>query len=319
MGRYRAAGLFGLLAVVWGAAFMAIKAGVGTPSAPGGFAQTPVLFAALRYDFAGVAVLAYAAWVVDDPIPRGRTQWAAVGVGSVLLFAAYHAFLFVGETDPAVTSAAAAVIVALNPVLTTGFSRLLLPEQRLTRLGVAGLGLGLAGAVVLANPDPTDLLGGGVVAKGLVVVAVVSFAFGSVVTERLDAEMPIEAMEAWSMLGGAAVMHIVAFGLGERFGAIRWSGEAVWALAYLVVPASAVGFLIYFRLLDQLGSVEINLVSYAVPPFAAVSGWLVLGETPTAATAAGFLLIAAGFAVLKRRALADEWHRFTTRRQPASE
>ena len=310
MGRYRDGVLFLALAAAWGAAFMAIKAGLGTPTAPGGFADVPVSFAALRYDLAGVLVLAYAVVVVDDPIPRGRRQWASVAVGSTLLIAAYHALLFVGETDPAVTSAAAAVIVALNPILTTGFSRLLLPGEGFAPLGALGLGLGLVGAIVLANPNPNDLLAGGVVAKGLVGLAVVSFALGSVVTERLDADLPIEAMEAWSMLGGAVVMHVVAFALGERLGAIRWSGEAVAALAYLVVPASALGFLVYFQLLDRLGSVEINLVSYAVPPFAALSGWLVLGETPTPQTAVGFVCIFVGFLLVKRRALVAELDRF---------
>lgn len=314
VGRYRAFGAFLTLAAVWGSAFVAIKAGVGTPTAPGGFAQTPVTFAALRYDLAGVVMLAYAAWVVDDPLPRGRRQWAVVGVGSLLLIAAYHAFLFVGETDPAVTSAAAAVIVALNPILTTGFSRLLLPDERLTMLGVLGLGFGLAGVVVLANPNPSNLLAGGVAAKGLIGLAVLSFALGSVVTERLDTDLQIESMEAWSMLGGAAVLHLAAFGIGERVAAIRWTSEAVWALGYLVVPASAIGFLLYFRLLDRLGSVEINLVSYAAPVFAAITGWLLLGETPTVATVVGFLLIFAGFGLLKRRALTDELRRLDSLR-----
>ena len=306
VGRYRDAGLFLLLAGVWGAAFAAIKAGLGTPTAPGGFRATPVLFAALRFDVAGVAMVAYAVWAADDPLPTGRREWSAVAVGSVALIAAYHAFLFVGEADPAVTSAAAAVIVALNPILTTGFSRLLLPGEALSRLGLVGLGLGLAGAVVLAEPNPNDLLAGGTVAKLLVVAAVASFALGSVVTERLDAGMEFETLEAWSMVGGALVLHVVAFGLGERVGAIRWSGETVFALAYLAVLASAVGFLVYFALLDRLGSVEINLVSYAVPPVAALTGWVWLGETPTAATGLGFLLILLGFALVKRRAIRDE-------------
>jgi len=45
---------------------MAIKAGLTY--------FPPVLFAALRYDVAGVVMLAYAAYVVDDPIPRGRDE-----------------------------------------------------------------------------------------------------------------------------------------------------------------------------------------------------------------------------------------------------
>jgi drug/metabolite transporter (DMT)-like permease len=316
--RYRNAGLFLALAAVWGAAFVAIKAGLGNPGDPGGFHETPVLFAAVRYDVAGVLMVAYAAYAVDDWVPRGRRQWATVAVGATLLIAAYHAFLFVGETDPAVTSAAAAVIVSLNPILTTGFSRVFLPDERLTTLGVVGLLVGLAGAVVLANPDPSNLLASGVVAKGLVGLATLSFALGAVLTERLDGGLPVEAMEAWSMLGGALIMHLAAFGLGERVGEVTWSVDAVAALAYLAVPASAVGFLLYFSLLDRLGSVEINLVSYAVPPFAALTGCLALGETPTLATAVGFLFVLVGFALVKRRAIADEVGRLRADADPST-
>jgi drug/metabolite transporter (DMT)-like permease len=296
--RYRNLLLFLALAAVWGSAFMAIKAGLAY--------FPPVLFAAIRYDVAGVVMLGYAAYVVDDPLPRGARQWAAVGVGSLLLIAGYHALLFVGETDPAVTSAAAAVIVSLSPVLTTGFARLLLPDERLTAVGVVGLFLGLAGVVVLTRPDPNDLLAGGTVAKLLVFGAATAFALGSVLTRRLDADLPIEAMEAWSMVGGALVLHLVSAGLGESVADVVWSVEAVAALAYLSLAASAVGFLIYFDLLDRLGPIEINLVSYVAPLFAALAGWAVLAELPTVYTVAGFALVFVGFVLLKGRALRDE-------------
>jgi drug/metabolite transporter (DMT)-like permease len=296
--RYRNFALFLVLAMLWGSAFMAIKAGLAF--------FPPVLFAAIRYDVAGVLMLAYAAVVADDPVPRGRSQWLAVVLGGVLMIAAYHVFLFVGETDPAVTSAAAAVVVSLSPVLTTGFARAILPDERLTDVGIVGLVLGLVGVVVLSQPDPKNLLAGGVVAKLLVFIAAASFALGSVLHRRVDARLPIETMEAWSMLVGAAVMHVVAVGLGESFDDVIWSTDALLALGYLSVAASAVGFLIYFDLLDRLGPIEINLVSYVAPVFAALSGWAFLGTTPSGATAGGFLLIFTGFLLVKRRAIRRE-------------
>jgi drug/metabolite transporter (DMT)-like permease len=251
-------------------------------------------------------MLAYAAYAVEDPLPRGRGQWTLVAIGAVFIIAGYHAFLFVGETDPAVTSAAAAVVVSLSPVLTTAFARGLLPSERLTVLGLAGLLVGLVGVVVLAQPDPANLLSGGFVAKLFVFAAAASFALGSVLTRRVDAELPIETMEAWSMLLGAVLMHAVAVGVGESPAAIRWTPEALTAMVYLSVVASAVGFLVYFDLLNRLGPIEINLVSYVAPVFAALAGWAVRSETPTVATVAGFLLIFAGFLLVKRRAIGEE-------------
>jgi drug/metabolite transporter (DMT)-like permease len=294
--RYRNLALFVLLAVLWGSAFTAIKAGLEF--------FPPVLFAAIRYDLAGVLMLAYAWVVTDHPTPSGRDEWALVGIGAVFMIAAYHAFLFVGEQHT--TSAAAAVIVSLSPVLTTGFARVFLPRERLTVLGTIGLLLGLLGVAVLAEPDPANLLDENTVGELLILGAAASFALGSVLARRSEADLPIETLEAWAMLGGALVMHAVSVGLGESPGAIQWTTEGLLALAYLVVAASALGYLLYFDLLGRLGPIEINLVSYAVPVVAAVTGLALLGERPSFLTGAGFVLILAGFAMLKRDVIRHE-------------
>ncbi|QWC18102.1 DMT family transporter [Halorubrum sp. 2020YC2] len=298
MSRLRNLSLFLVLAAAWGSAFVAINAGLAY--------FPPVLFAAFRFDVAGVAMLSYAAYAVDDPIPRGRDAWAEVLSGAVFIIAAYHAFLFVGESDPAVTSAVAAVIVSLSPLLTTVFARAFLPAERLTAVGALGLGIGLVGAVVLANPDPANLAGGGTGAKLLVLLAAASFALGSVLSRASEADISIETMEAWSMLLGAGLTHLVALALGESVADAVWNAESLLALGYLSIVASGIGFLIYFDLLDRLGPIEINLVSYVAPVFAAVVGWLVLDEGITATTVAGFLIICVGFALVKRDAIRDE-------------
>ncbi|MFB6139182.1 MAG: DMT family transporter [Halosimplex sp.] len=296
MSTYRNLGLFLALSALWGSAFMAIKAGLE--------AFPPVLFAALRYDVAGLVMLGYAVVRADDWRPRGRDQWATVGVGAALMIGAYHSFLFVGEQGT--TSAAAAVIVSLSPVLTTVFARGLLPDERLSTVGVAGIVLGVVGVVAVAQPDPATLLTAAVLPQLLVFAAAFSFALGSVVTTSLDAGVEIETMEAWSMLGGAGLMHLVSLGLGESLAAITWSTTAVSSLTYLALGASAAGFLIYFDLLERLGPVEINLVSYVAPLFAAATGFLFLEEVVDAWTAAGFCCIFAGFVLIKRSALRRE-------------
>ncbi|MEZ3163189.1 EamA family transporter [Halorubrum sp. RMP-47] len=298
MSRLRNLSLFLVLAAVWGSAFVAIKAGLAY--------FPPVLFAAFRYDVAGLVMLAYAAYAVDEPLPHGRDQWLEVVSGAVFIIAAYHAFLFVGETDPAVTSGVAAVIVSLSPLLTTVFARAFLPAERLTAVGALGLGIGLVGAVVLANPDPANLTGGGTVAKLLVLLAAASFALGSVLSRASEADISIETMEAWSMLLGAGIMHVVALALGESVADAVWTTESLLALGYLSVVASGIGFLVYFDLLDRLGPIEINLVSYVAPVFAALVGWLVLDEGITVTTVAGFLIICVGFTLVKRDAIRAE-------------
>ncbi len=265
----------------------------------------PVLFAAIRYDVAGVLMLAYAIYATDRWLPKTRAEWKLVLVGGALMIAGYHAFLFVGELET--TSAVAAIIVSLSPVLTTGFARVFLPSERLEPSGIAGLFLGLVGVAILSQPNPNNLLADDFVGKILVLLAALSFALGSVLSRRIDADLPIETMEAWSMVLGALMMHGISIARpSESFVAIEWTPEAILALVYLSIAASAIGFLVYFDLLERLGPIEINLVSYVAPIFAAISGFFFLDETITPITAFGFLVIFAGFCLLKRRAISRE-------------
>ncbi|MFC3958605.1 DMT family transporter [Halovivax cerinus] len=297
MSQYRTATLFLVLAFAWGSAFVAIDAGLAY--------LPPVLFAAVRYDVAGIIMLTYAATVVADPVPRSRAEWLTVAAGAILMIAVYHAFLFVGQVNT--TAAAAAVLVSLSPVLTTGFARALVPQDALSPVGVVGVGVGLVGVLVISRPDPSNVLAPGTVANLLVFGAAAAFALGSVLTRRIEADMPIETMEAWSMLGGAAIMHLMSAGIGERFVVEDWlQVEALGALAYLSIVSSAIGFLIYFDLLERLGAVEINMVSYVAPIVAAIVGWLYLGQAVDAPTMVGFGFIFVGFLLVKRDAIRRE-------------
>jgi len=297
MSTYRNGGLFLLLSVLWGTAFMMIKAGLAY--------IPPVLFAGFRYDVAGLIMLGYAAYATDAWRPKSRADWATVAVGSALIIALYNAFLFVGQQG--VTSGVAAILVAMNPILATGFSRLFLPDGRLTSLGILGLVLGIAGVGLVARPNPSNLFTSDIVASGFVLLAAVCVALGSVLVQRIESDISTEGMVAWSNFLGAIILHIVSIGLpSESMSAVTISTGAIVTVLYLAVFASAIGYFIYFDLLDRLGAIEINLVSYAAPIFAAVSGWLVLEETLDPPSIVGFVAIFSGFLLLKRDAVREE-------------
>lgn len=296
MSWYRNITLFVALAALWGIAFMAIKAGLDF--------FPPVLFAAIRYDLAAIIMLAYAGYVTDNWIPHTRNDWVVAVIDGLFLVGAYNVFVFLGEQH--VTSAVAAIIVSLNPVLSTVFSRVILPDERLTTVGLFGLLVGFGGVGLVSNPDLANLLAGDTFGKILVLLAAASFAFGSVFVQLIDDDLSTEGTTAWACLIGAVILHLTSFGFGESFGSIEWTARSITALAYLVVGSSAIGYFIYFDLLDRLGPIEINLVSYAAPVFAAVSGWFVLGERISAITVVGFVLIFVGFVLIKRVAILAE-------------
>ncbi len=278
-----------LVALAWGTSFPAIN--VGLESLP------PLLFAALRYDVAAVLLFGYVAVAGYRVRPTSHEDWLLIAVGGVLLIGAHFALLFSGQQY--VTGGVASIVMSLAPVVTPVFAIALLPDERLGPLGVLGVGLGLLGVVVVAQP------GGGVGGSelygiGLLVGSATSFALGAVLAVRLRTTLSMVPLQAWMMAVGALFLHVAsALHPGESFGAAQWNAEALLAVGFLAVCASVIGYLAYFDLQERVGPIETSLVSYAVPIVATASGWALLGETVTESTVLGFAVIALGFWLCK--------------------
>lgn len=288
--------LFAGLATVWGTAYLAIDVGLRT--------VPPVTFAALRYDLAGALLLGYAALAAsrrgDRWRPRGRDEWRLVGVGGALVIGVHFALLFVGQRYA--SGSVASVVMSLIPVLTPLFALLLLSDERLDATGAFGVLLGLVGVTVVAQPDASG--GDTLVGTALLFLSAASFALGSVLTRKYETDLPVVPMQAWMMLVGAAVLHaLVAVLPGESVAAADLTLASFGALAYLSVVASVGGLLAYFHLLESVGPNEAALVNYAVPMVAAVGQWAAFGDAVSETTAAGFLLIVAGFVAVKSSAI----------------
>ncbi|MXV61732.1 EamA family transporter [Natronorubrum sp. JWXQ-INN-674] len=301
--RYTTVGLFVLLAAIWGLSFVAARAALADVS--------PVLLAALRFDIAALLLFGYAAVTTTRLVPANRREWSTVAIGGFLFIALHHALLFAGQQY--VTSAVAAVVICLDPILAAGFARVLLPQERLSWVGGVGLLLGVVGVGIIARPSPDAALRADVVGVVLVFLAAAAFALGAVVTRRArtGTDFPAQSMQAWMMLIGAVMLHAGAIVLpGEEFVAITWSWSVVAGLGYLAVIAAGVGYFLYFELLERLGAIEINLVAYVTPIFAAIGGWLALGEQLQAQVVAGFGVILVGFVLVKRQALRAELDKY---------
>ena len=299
MSRYRTTGCFLLLAAIWGTAFMATD--VGLADLP------PVPFAAVRFDIA--AVLLFAALAVTDSLerPRTRDDYVYVLVGGALMIGAHHAFLFAGQQY--VTGAVAAVLLGLIPVVTPALTSLASSDDRFTANTGVGVALGFAGVVVIADPDPANLLAS-TIGIALVFAAALAFAVPAVITHGTSPSMSFLATQAWLMAIGAVVLHVAVLALpGQSFADASWTPVALAALLYLSAVAGIGGFLLYFRLLDEVGPIEMSFIEYVIPLFAALAGWLVLGQPVTLATVGGFGCILMGFITAKWAALRAELRR----------
>ena len=305
------AALFALASLLFGGTFVAAKAGLAY--------FPPVLFVALRFDIAAVAIAIFALLTIPraDLVPQTRGDLLGIVATGVFAIGLANALLFVGQQDA--TSAVGAIVFGLNPILTPVFAAVLLADEQLSRRGALGMILGLLGVALVVDPDPATLLAGGV-GKLLIFAGAVSGALGTVLIRRADTTLSSTARTAWGLPLAAALTHVLSLATGESAGSIAWTPEAVLALAYVGLFAGAVAYIAYFGLIDATGAIRANLIFYVVPAVATLGGWVLLGETVSAITVVGFVVIVAGFAVIGSRSLLDavgrpsEW--FSTPESP---
>ena len=282
---------FVFLAVVWGFSFPAISVGLRT--------LPPVLFAAFRYDVAAVLLLGYAVARTSEWRPTARPDLVAVLAGGVFLVAG-NALLFVGQRT--VPSGVAAIMQSLGPIATSLWALLLLPEERVSPTGAVGILLGFLGVALIVRPDPANLLGSSL-GRLLILVQVASVALGGVLIQRAGSTLDRAALSGWAMGLGGLLLHATSTALGEPV-SVPGDRLGVAAVVYLGVIATALAFFVYFRLLERRGALEASLIAYLVPVVATLAGVFLLGESITLLSLVGFAVVACGFFVLKRRAIA---------------
>lgn len=288
--RTRDAGLMGALALMWGLGFVFIKQGLASFS--------PMAQGAARYYIAGVLLLGVAAARRKPLLPKDARSWTTVWVAAVLNTFAYTALVNWGEQFT--TAGVTAVIVGLNPVVTTVVARAVLPQDRVGWAGALGLASGLVGITVLMGLKPGALLDARGLGELAVVAAIASWATGSVLTRRLGHSMDLFAYVGWNILLGGVLCHLGAL-LFEGGGTWTWDRDGIVSIVYLAVFSSAAGFATYYALLHRVGPIRTNLVSHLAPIVTNLAGVFYLGEEFEPRSLLAFALIVAGFGLVARR------------------
>lgn len=249
------------LYVIWGSTYLAMRFALeGFP---------PFRMAGLRFLLAG-GVLFAGLRLKGQPGP-GLRQWGAGTVTGVLLLVMGNGGIALAQ-NLGVASGVAALVVGSMPLWAAIFG--LAFGQRPGRVELVGLVLGFAGVVLLNLGG--DMGGGGVAALA-VVVAPMTWAFGSVWSRRLP--MPAGLMTpATQMLSAGVLMLGLSFVLGERM-ADAVSSRALVSFVYLVVFGSLVAFSAYAYLLRHARPALAMSYAYVNPAVAVLLGVVFAGET----------------------------------------
>jgi len=273
---------FAMIYFVWGSTFLAIR--VGVHEVP------PFLLAAVRFFTAGLVMYAWLR-LRGTPSPSPR-QWVAASLLGTLIFVVDYGCLFWAEQR--VPSGIAAVVLATIPVFITLMEIIFLRTQRLTiRLGAA-LIVGLCGVAVLMNHSfslgevPVNRAG-----ATALLIAAVTWSIATIFTRRLPlpASKPMSA--AAQMLTGGAQLFVVTALSGEfaGFRVQAVSTRAWFALIYLIVAGSIIGFTAYVWLLHYESPTKVGTYAYVNPVVAVALGYFLGGEAVGPRTLLGTLLI----------------------------
>lgn len=286
------------LGALWGGSFLFMRLGAAQ------FGPWALVF--VRVAGASALLLPLLAW--RGEWPALRQHWRAIALVGVLNSAAPFvlfsiAALVLGAALMAVFNATAPIWGAVIAWAWLG--------QRLTPLRVAGLLLGLAGVAALAwgkadiNADT---------ASGISATAAMAACTGAALLYGLAANVSRRCLQGVPPLAVAAGSQLSATALLAAPALLWWPAHnpspTAWAAAaVLALACTGLAYVLYFRLIANAGATTAIAVTFLVPGFAIIWGWLFLAELPSP------LMVGAAAAILAGTGLATG---IVGRREPAA-
>jgi drug/metabolite transporter (DMT)-like permease len=274
--------------LLWGTTYLAIR--VALESVP------VALLAGLRWTAAG-GLLAIALRISGQRLPAPRT-WPALALLGFLMSVVGNGLVVWAEQF--VASGLAAVVVAMVPFWTVALEAMLPQGERLSPRTVAGLTLGFAGIVVLVWPElTTNGMGNGFV-LGIVALQLACFGWslGTSFTKRYQVGLNPLMSSALQMIFGGLILMVIASLTGE-WSRLVFTDRTAFAMIYLVLFGSIVGYSAYVYALGHLPVSTVSLYAYVNPIIAVILGTLLLSEPFDARVVLAAAMVLSGIAVVR--------------------
>jgi drug/metabolite transporter (DMT)-like permease len=273
--------------LIWGSTYLAIRVAVG--------AIPPLLLMGVRCLIAGTLLLAWAAVRGERADFR---QWRHATVAGALMIACTYGAL--GWAEQRLGSGVAALLSATSPLWLTTLEWPRRGRPAITT--IAGLLLGVAGVAFLVVRGPAGQVN--MTAAFVLIAGTLTWAAGSLYSRppRLPASVALGAGMPLVLGGAMLLMAAMAVGEPARYVARDVSRASLWALAYLIVFGSLVGFTAYSWLLRVAPASRVGTHAYVNPLVAVALGWGMAGEPVTATTGVAAAAIAASVAMVLKGA-----------------
>jgi drug/metabolite transporter (DMT)-like permease len=277
--------LLGALATLWGASYSFIKLGVET--------IPPVTFIAARTLIAGTLLLGVLV-ARGQRLPLRSALWRRF-----LLQACLNSvvpFTLIAWAELTVDAGLATILNSTSPIFAFLLTAAVTRHEPATGRKLLGVVAGMAGVCLIVGVEALHGLGEAIAAQLAIVAATICYA-GAAVFGRGFAGVDPMLPAAGSMLCGAALL-VPASLVVDRPWTLAPSATSLLALLALSVFSTALAFVIYFRLVQTLGSVATTAQAYLRVPVGVFIGVLFLGETPTVTAWIGLACVVTGAAAM---------------------
>ena len=293
---------FGLVYLFWGSTYLGIR--IAVEHIP------PALMCGARFSISGSLMLVYCAITGQNTRYSSLQLAQLAAIGLLLLMGGNMTLSYAEQYLP---SGLSALIVAVVPLWFLVLDSLLLGEHHISRRGLTGLGLGIAGSVILLWPEltKTGTLGRAQFWASLsLLLASFSWALGSVLSKRWQSGADPLSATGWQMtFAGLGNLLFAAF--AGNFSRVVWTPRGISAVLYLVVCGSWIGYTAYIFLLQHVPTSKVSTYAYVNPVVAVFLGWLVMHERVDAYILVGSAIVIASVilvtsAKVKTRAVTED-------------
>ncbi len=275
---------FAAVYIFWGSTYLAIKYAIET--------LPPFLMAGSRFIFAGAILYIWARFSKDYEKPSFKHWRTSFIVGTLLLLGGNGGVVLAQHY---ISSSLAALLVATEPFWIVLLSWLWLKGTRPNWKVALGLLIGFFGVYLLigGQPDASGSAGGQLLGAFFVMAGAFSWALGSMYGLRATTPKSSALTAGMQMLSGGAVLTFVGFLKGEwtTFNVADVSANSLFAVAYLIIFGSIIGFTAYSWLLKNAQPAMVATYAYVNPIIAVFLGWLIAGESFTAQMLIGATVI----------------------------
>ena len=285
-----------LFVLLWSTGFTGIRYGI--PYAP------PFTFIAVRMAIASV-LLALISLVITKRFIHDLPTIGKSSLVGVTIHGAYLGGCFYGVKQ-GMPAGITALICSLQPVLVSVFSSIFFQEKLSPRKWL-GLGLGLAGLVLVIAPKLQSSGEQGLPTAGVIAVfiALLGGTSGTLLQKKFGSGVEVLSGTSWQYVATGILMGSLAL-IFEDGEPITWNASFIFSLTWLIVALSIGAILILYFLLARSSASSVSSLYYLVPAVTAVEAYFLFGENIGLVTAVGTLVTITGVALVVRQGRARE-------------